>query len=223
MASKGVNKVILVGNLGKDPEIRYMPSGGAVANLTLATSESWRDKATGEQKEKTEWHNVSIFGKLAEIAGEYLRKGSQIYIEGALQTRKWQDQSGNDRYTTEVVVQGFNGTMQMLGGRQGGGQPQGGFNQGGQSQGGFQQQAPQQQQGGFNQAPAQAAPQQSAPQQGGFQQQAPAAAPQGGFNQASAQAAPQQQGGFQQQAPAQQPQQAKAPDLDEGWDDDIPF
>lgn len=223
MASKGVNKVILVGNLGKDPEIRYMPSGGAVANLTLATSESWRDKATGEQKEKTEWHNVSIFGKLAEIAGEYLRKGSQIYIEGALQTRKWQDQSGNDRYTTEVVVQGFNGTMQMLGGRQGGGQPQGGFNQGGQSQGGFQQQAPQQQQGGFNQAPAQAAPQQSAPQQGGFQQQAPAAAPQGGFNQASTQAAPQQQGGFQQQAPAQQPQQAKAPDLDEGWDDDIPF
>ena len=223
MASKGVNKVILVGNLGKDPEIRYMPSGGAVANLTLATSESWRDKATGEQKEKTEWHNVSIFGKLAEIAGEYLRKGSQIYIEGALQTRKWQDQSGNDRYTTEVVVQGYNGTMQMLGGRQGGGQPQGGFNQGGQSQGGFQQQAPQQQQGGFNQAPAQAAPQQSAPQQSGFQQQAPAAAPQGGFNQAPAQAAPQQQGGFQQQAPAQQPQQAKAPDLDEGWDDDIPF
>jgi len=225
MASKGVNKVILVGNLGKDPEIRYMPSGGAVANITLATSESWRDKTTGEQKEKTEWHSVSIFGKLAEIAGEYLRKGSQIYIEGALQTRKWQDQSGNDRYTTEVVVQGFNGTMQMLGGRQGGGQPAGGFNQGaqgGQPQGGFQQQAPAAapQQGGFNQAPAQATPQ----QQGGFQQQAPAAAPQqGGFNQAPAQAAPQQQGGFQQQAPAQQPQQAKAPDLDEGWDDDIPF
>jgi len=225
MASKGVNKVILVGNLGKDPEIRYMPSGGAVANITLATSESWRDKATGEQKEKTEWHNISIFGKLAEIAGEYLRKGSQIYIEGALQTRKWQDQSGNDRYTTEVVVQGYNGTMQMLGGRQGGGQPSGGFNQGaqgGQPQGGFQQQAPAAapQQGGFNQAPAQSAPQQSAPQ-GGFQQQAPAAAPaqQGGFNQAPA--AP--QGGFQQQAPAQQPQQAKAPDLDEGWDDDIPF
>jgi len=217
MASKGVNKVILVGNLGKDPEIRYMPSGGAVANITLATSESWRDKTTGEQKEKTEWHNISIFGKLAEIAGEYLRKGSQIYIEGALQTRKWQDQSGNDRYTTEVVVQGYNGTMQMLGGRQGGGQPQGGFNQGGQSQGGFQQQAPAAapQQGGFNQAPVQSAP------QGGFQQQAPAAAPiqQGGFNQAPA--AP--QGGFQQQAPAQQPQQAKAPDLDEGWDDDIPF
>ncbi len=222
MASKGVNKVILVGNLGKDPEIRYMPSGGAVANITLATSESWRDKTTGEQKEKTEWHNVSIFGKLAEIAGEYLRKGSQIYIEGALQTRKWQDQSGNDRYTTEVVVQGFNGTMQMLGGRQGGGQPAGGFNQGGQPQGGFQQQAPAQQQGGYNQAPA-PKPQQAAPQQqGGFQQQAPAQQ-QGGFNQAHATAAPQQQGGFQQQAPAQQPQQAKAPDLDEGWDDDIPF
>ena len=160
MASKGVNKVILVGNLGKDPEIRYMPSGGAVANITLATSESWRDKNTGEQKEKTEWHNVSIFGKLAEIAGEYLRKGSQIYIEGALQTRKWQDQNGNDRYTTEVVVQGFNGTMQMLGGRQGGGQGQsGGFQQGGQPQGGFQQQAPAAApQGGFNQAPQQSAP-----------------------------------------------------------------
>ncbi len=115
MASKGVNKVILIGHLGQDPEIRYMPSGGAVANLTLATSESWRDKQTGEMKEKTEWHRVCIFGKLAEIAGEYLRKGSQVYIEGQLQTRKWQGQSGQDRYTTEVVVN-VGGSMQMLGG-----------------------------------------------------------------------------------------------------------
>lgn len=115
MASKGVNKCILIGHLGQDPEIRYMPSGGAVANLTLATSESWRDKQTGEMKEKTEWHRVCIFGKLAEIAGEYLRKGSQVYIEGSLQTRKWQDQNGQDRYTTEVVVN-VGGSMQMLGG-----------------------------------------------------------------------------------------------------------
>lgn len=137
MASKGVNKVILIGHLGNDPEIRYMPSGGAVANLTLATSESWRDKQTGEMKEKTEWHRVCIFGKLAEIAGEYLRKGSQVYIEGQLQTRKWQDQSGQDRYTTEVVVN-IGGSMQMLGGN--------GGNQGGNQkpqQSAHQPQAPQ--------------------------------------------------------------------------------
>ncbi|UIV46725.1 single-stranded DNA-binding protein [Escherichia coli] len=118
MASRGVNKVILVGNLGQDPEVRYMPNGGAVANITLATSESWRDKATGEMKEQTEWHRVVLFGKLAEVASEYLRKGSQVYIEGQLRTRKWTDQSGQDRYTTEVVVN-VGGTMQMLGGRQG--------------------------------------------------------------------------------------------------------
>lgn len=117
MASRGVNKVILVGNLGQDPEVRYMPNGGAVANLTLATSESWRDKQTGETKENTEWHRVVLFGKLAEVAGEYLHKGSQVYIEGQLRTRKWQDQSGMDKYTTEVVVN-VGGTMQMLGGRQ---------------------------------------------------------------------------------------------------------
>ncbi|EJT6941315.1 single-stranded DNA-binding protein [Cronobacter sakazakii] len=117
MASKGVNKVILVGNLGQDPEVRYMPNGGAVANLRLATSESWRDKQTGEMKEVTEWHSVVLYGKLAEVAGEYLRKGSQIYIEGHLRTRKWQDQSGQDRYSTEVVVN-VGGTMQMLGGKQ---------------------------------------------------------------------------------------------------------
>jgi len=117
MSSRGVNKVILVGNLGKDPEVRYMPNGGAVTNITLATSESWKDKQTGENKEVTEWHRVVLFGKLAEVAGEYLRKGSQIYIEGQLKTRKWQDQSGQDRYTTEVVVN-VGGTMQMLGGKQ---------------------------------------------------------------------------------------------------------
>ncbi|AWK13659.1 single-stranded DNA-binding protein [Candidatus Fukatsuia symbiotica] len=124
MASRGINKVILVGHLGQDPEVRYMPNGSAVVNLTLATSESWRDKQTGEQKDKTEWHRVVLFNKLAEVAGEYLRKGAQVYIEGALQTRKWQDQTGQDRYTTEIIV-GINGVMQMLGGggRQTGGTP----------------------------------------------------------------------------------------------------
>ncbi|AIN47009.1 single-stranded DNA-binding protein [Candidatus Palibaumannia cicadellinicola] len=119
MASRGVNKVILVGNLGQDPEIRYMPNGCAVANINLATSESWRDKQTGDTKEKTEWHRVVLFGKLAEVTSEYLRKGAQVYIEGTLQTRKWQDQSGQDRYTTEIVVNA-GGTMQMLGSRQSG-------------------------------------------------------------------------------------------------------
>ncbi|EGT5722985.1 single-stranded DNA-binding protein [Cronobacter sakazakii] len=122
MASKGVNKVILVGNLGQDPEVRYMPNGGAVTSLRLATSESWRDKQTGEMKEVTEWHSVVLYGKLAEVAGEYLRKGSQVYIEGQLRTRKWQDQSGQDRYSTEVVVN-VGGTMQMLGGKQQSDQP----------------------------------------------------------------------------------------------------
>lgn len=116
MAARGVNKVILVGHLGQDPEVRYMPNGGAVANLTLATSESWRDKQDGEIREHTEWHRVVVFGKLAEIASEYLRKGAQVYIEGQLRTRKWTDQSGQDKYTTEVVVN-VGGTMQMLGGR----------------------------------------------------------------------------------------------------------
>ncbi|MDA8191804.1 MAG: single-stranded DNA-binding protein, partial [Gammaproteobacteria bacterium] len=99
--ARGINKVILIGNLGKDPEIRYVPNGGAVANLNIATSESWKDKATGEKQERTEWHRVVFFGKLAEIASEYLKKGAQIYVEGRLQTRKWQDKSGQDRYTTE--------------------------------------------------------------------------------------------------------------------------
>ncbi|WP_409308082.1 single-stranded DNA-binding protein SSB1 [Pectobacterium sp. B1J-3] len=161
MASRGVNKVILVGHLGQDPEVRYMPNGGAVANITLATSDSWRDKQTGEQKEKTEWHRVVLFGKLAEVAGEYLRKGSQVYIEGALQTRKWADQSGVERYTTEVVVN-VGGTMQMLGGRQGGGAPAGGNAGGGQQQGGWGQ--PQQPQGG-NQFSGNAQPQPARPAQ----------------------------------------------------------
>lgn len=157
MASRGVNKVILVGNLGQDPEVRYMPNGGAVANITLATSESWRDKQTGEQKEKTEWHRVVLFGKLAEVAGEYLRKGSQVYIEGSLQTRKWQDQNGQDRYTTEIVVN-VGGTMQMLGGRGGAG---GGMSEGAPQQGGWGQ--PQQPQGGNQFSGGQPAPQQSSP------------------------------------------------------------
>ncbi|MEV3833533.1 single-stranded DNA-binding protein [Aeromonas allosaccharophila] len=143
MASRGINKVILIGNLGQDPEVRYMPSGGAVTNITLATSETWKDKQTGEQKERTEWHRVVFMGKLAEVAGEYLKKGSQVYVEGKLQTRKWQDQSGQERYTTEVLVDSFTGVMQMLGGR---------------PQGTGQQQAPaSQQQGGYGRQPQQPA------------------------------------------------------------------
>lgn len=219
----GVNKVIILGNLGKDPEVRFMPNGGGVANLTIATSESWKDKQTGEQKEKTEWHRVVMFGKLAEIAGEYLKKGSKVYIEGQLQTRKWQNQQGQDQYTTEIVVQGFNGTMQMLDSRGGSGAQAGGFNQQAPQQpGGFNQQAAPQQSGGFNQ---QAAPQQAynkpAQQSGGFQPQQggynnPQGQQQGGFNQQHA--APQQGSGFQQNAPKVNPQE---PTID--FDDDIPF
>jgi single-strand DNA-binding protein len=223
MATRGVNKVIILGNLGQDPEVRFMPSGGAVANITVATSESWKDKQTGEPKEKTEWHKVALFGKLAEIAGEYLKKGSKVYIEGQLQTRKWQNQQGQDQYTTEVVVQGFNGTMQMLDSRQGGGGQQGGgFVPQGQQSGGFAQQnqggggfapqnapqaAPQQ---SYNKAPQQQggfAPQQAAPQQSSYAQQAPQ---QPAYNQQSQ--APQQQ------APKVNPQE---PTID--FDDDIPF
>ena len=115
--ARGINKVIVVGNLGQDPDTRYMPSGSAVTNITVATNESWKDKQTGEQKDRTEWHKVAMFGRLAEIAAEYLRKGSQVYIEGKLRTRKWQDKQGNDRYTTEIVAD----EMQMLGGRGGAG------------------------------------------------------------------------------------------------------
>lgn len=129
-----LNKVEIIGNLGADPELRYLQNGGAVANLNIATSESWKDKTTGEKKEKTEWHRVVIFGKLAEIASQYLRKGSKVFIEGALQTRKWQDQAGVERYTTEIVV-GMNGRMLMLSAandNQAGGQQQ--FSGGGQQQ-----------------------------------------------------------------------------------------
>jgi len=115
--ARGINKVILIGNLGQDPETRAMPSGSSVTNLRVATSESWKDKQSGEMKERTEWHSVAMFGRLAEIAGEYLKKGSHVYIEGSLRTRKWQDKQGNDRYSTEIIAN----EMQMLGGRGGGG------------------------------------------------------------------------------------------------------
>ncbi len=233
MASRGVNKVILVGNLGQDPEVRYMPNGNAVANITVATSESWKDQQ-GQQQERTEWHRVVLFGKLAEITGEYLRKGSQVYLEGKLQTRKWKDQSGQDRYTTEVVID-QSGSMQMLGGRnqgqaQGagmGGMPQ---NQGYQAQ----PQAPSNQ---YAQAP-QPAPAYQAPAQQPAYNQAPA---QPSYAQAQAQPVPshtQPQQGYAPKpqpapayaapaAPAQrpgpQPPQNFTPDLDDGWDDDIPF
>ncbi|QLG88430.1 single-stranded DNA-binding protein [Chitinibacter bivalviorum] len=124
-----LNKVLLIGNLGKDPESRFLPSGGAVCNFSIATTESWKDKNTGSKQEKTEWHNITMYGRLAEIAGEYLKKGSQVYIEGRLQTRKWQDkQTGADRYTTEIVAD----EMKMLGGRGGAGGGMGGASQGGQ-------------------------------------------------------------------------------------------
>ncbi len=149
MASRGVNKVILVGNLGNDPETRYSQAGAAITNVSLATSETWKDKNTGQQQERTEWHRVVFFNRLAEIAGEYLRKGSKVYVEGALRTRKWQGQDGQDRYTTEVVAS----EMQMLdsrGGGQGGGYDQS-YDQGGHSQpsgGAPQQAAPQAAAGG---------------------------------------------------------------------------
>ena len=155
--ARGVNKVILIGNLGQDPETRYTPNGNAVVNLNLATDESYKDRQSGQLVPKTEWHRIVMFGKIAEIAGQYLRKGSKVYIEGKLQTRKWQGQDGQDRYTTEVVVD-INGQMQMLesrGGSEGGmnqGQPQGRpqnqqYNQPAQQQG--QQPAQQPQSGGY--------------------------------------------------------------------------
>jgi single-strand DNA-binding protein len=148
--ARGINKVILIGNCGGDPETRYLPSGGAVTNVTVATSESWKDKQTGQPQERTEWHRVVFFNRLGEIAGEYLKKGSKVYVEGALRTRKWQDKDGGDRYTTEIVAS----EMQMLdskGGGSGGGMGGGG---------GYESQAPRE----------------SAPRQGGGRQQAPAGA-----------------------------------------------
>ncbi|MCG7562106.1 MULTISPECIES: single-stranded DNA-binding protein [Pseudoalteromonas] len=234
--ARGVNKVILVGNLGQDPEVRYMPNGNGVANISIATTDSWKDKNTGQMQERTEWHRVVLFGKLAEVAGEYLRKGSQVYIEGRLQTRKWTDQGGQERYTTEIVVD-MGGQMQMLGGRgeQGGGQYQGG-QQGGQNYGqsnygnnanqGGQSQYGQQQQGGF--APQQSQqPQHNQQQGGGFgggqsmgqqpQHNAPA---QGGF-------APQQgnaggnAGGNASSNASGSASNPMEPPID--FDDDIPF
>ena len=229
--ARGVNKVILVGNLGQDPEVRYMPNGNGVANISIATTDSWKDKNTGQMQERTEWHRVVLFGKLAEVAGEYLRKGSQVYIEGRLQTRKWTDQSGQEKYTTEIVVD-MGGQMQMLGGRgeqQGGG---GGY-QGGQSQGGYQ--GGQQQGGGYGGGAQQsqsnnsyAPQQQSAPAQ---QQQRPQqqSAPQqsnnqygGGYGQQQSSAP--QQGGFApkpQNAPQGGASNPMEPPID--FDDDIPF
>lgn len=153
--ARGINKVILIGNCGADPETRYMPSGGAVTNISLATSESWRDRQTGQQQERTEWHRVVFFNRLAEIAGEYLRKGSKVYIEGSLRTRKWQGQDGQDRYTTEIVAN----EMQMLDSRGGG---EGEFSRAGSGGGGYgQQSAP-----AASQPPASTAPASTAPQQG---------------------------------------------------------
>lgn len=164
--ARGINKVILVGNLGQDPEVRYLPSGGAVTNVSIATTESWKDKQTGQQQDRTEWHRVVFFNRLAEIAGEYLKKGSQIYIEGKLQTRKWQAQDGTDRYSTEIVAN----EMQMLGGRQGASPMNEGYDQ--SAYGGQPQSAPPQ---AAQQAPRSAP--QAAPQQAPAQQQAPAAPP----------------------------------------------
>lgn len=151
--ARGVNKVIIVGTLGNDPEVKYSASGSAIANLSVATSEQWKDKQTGEKKEQTEWHRVVIFGKLAEVAGEYLRKGSQVYIEGQLRTRKWTDSNGVDKYTTEIVIPQMGGVMQMLGGKrddsgqqprqQSGQQPQGGWGTNPQQQQPPKQQSPQ--------------------------------------------------------------------------------
>ena len=167
MASKGVNKVIIIGNLGKDPEVKYLQNGTAAAKFSVATSESWKDKNTGQQKEETEWHNVSILGKLAEIAGEYLKKGSKVYIEGKLKTRKWKDQQGNDKYMTEINLSSPGSVLQMLDSKDSSGQQQA------PQQRAPQQQAPQQ--GGYQQAPQ--AAQQQAPQQQ-MKQQAPQAAQQ---------------------------------------------
>ncbi|ROQ18301.1 single-stranded DNA-binding protein [Gallaecimonas pentaromativorans] len=246
MASRGINKVIIVGNLGGDPEVRYMPNGNAVANFTVATSESWKDKQTGEQKELTEWHRMVIYGRLAEIAGEYLRKGSKVYMEGRLQTRKWAGQDGQDRYTTEIIVS----EMQMLDSRgsgqggQGGGfgggaqQGQGGFaggaQQGGGAQGGFgggaQGAAPQGNQGGFQPRPA-ALP----ANQGGFGGGAQGSAPQGNQGGFGGGAQGGQQGGNQGNFAGNRPQQGNynAPKPQQGgygsdepsmdFDDDIPF
>lgn len=207
--SKGINKVIIVGNLGQDPEVRFMPNGEAVANFTVATSEAWKDKKSGEQKRKTEWHRIVIYKRLAEIAGEYLKKGSKVYLEGKLKTRKWQNQQGQDQYTTEIVAN----EMQMLDSR---GQGQGGFQSSAPQQDGYQQQAaprqPAQQQN--YQHPAQQPAQQQSYQQ-------PAQTSTQGGAQSGYQQQPAQQGGFQQQNQSNVKVNPQEPKID--FDDDIPF
>ena len=155
--ARGINKVILIGNLGQDPELRYTPNGTAVTNLNLATDESYKDRQTGQMVPRTEWHRVVMFGKVAEVAGQYLRKGSKVYVEGRLQTRKWQGQDGQDRYTTEIVVD-MNGQMQMLDSRGGEGGQQGGFQGGGQQQRPAPAQNQQDQYGSGGYAPQQGQP-----------------------------------------------------------------
>lgn len=195
--ARGINKVILIGNLGQDPEVRFTPSGTAVANLNLATSDTWMDRQSGQRQERTEWHRVVLFNKTAEIAQQYLKKGSKVYIEGRLQTRKWQDQNGQDRYSTEIVAN----DMQMLDSRGGD------FQGGGAPQGGYAQQAPAQQ------APPQQNYGQNQPQQGGYP-------PQGGAPQRGGQPAPPQQ-----PAPNNQNNSYGAPDPGnfDDFDDEIPF
>ncbi|SET72682.1 single-stranded DNA-binding protein [Thalassotalea agarivorans] len=213
MASRGINKVIIVGNLGQDPEVRFMPNGGAVANFTVATSETWKDKQTGEQKEKTEWHRIVMYNRLAEIAGEYLKKGSKVYLEGRLQTRKWQNQQGADQYTTEIIC----GDMQMLDSR-GAGQGAGGFNQNAQ-QGGFNNQNQNQ---GFGGQQQQAAP--ASMQQNNYQP--PSQNQNQGFSggqQQNSNFSGQQQGGFNQQQNQQQPAKVNPQEPTIDFDDDIPF
>lgn len=216
--ARGVNKVILIGNLGQDPEVRFTPSGSAVCNLNLATTDTWNDRQSGQRQERTEWHRVVMFNKLAEVAQQYVKKGSRLYIEGRLQTRKWQDQSGNDRYSTEIVAN----DMQMLDTRGEGG--------GGNFSGGRPQQAPSQQGGNFG-GQQQAASQPAAtPQQGGnFGGQQPA---QQSGNTGGQQPAPQQGGGFgsqQSSSPAQPANQQNnnfgAPPAGsfDDFDDEIPF
>ncbi|WP_163934599.1 single-stranded DNA-binding protein [Paraferrimonas sp. SM1919] len=208
MASKGVNKVIIIGNLGQDPEIRYNPSGVAFGNLSVATSESWKDKQTGETKEMTEWHRCVVNGRLAEICAEYLKKGSKVYLEGSLRTRKWQNQQGQDQYTTEIRVQ----NLQMLDSRvQGQAMPnqQAANNFAPAGQQGYSQAQPSAQpqpQPQYGQAPAQPPHSTTAPVN--VQSQQPAVNPSAGVAQPTGQ--PVQNNNY-------------TPDLDDGWDDDIPF
>lgn len=213
MFNRSVNKVVLVGNLGKDPEMRYMPNGNAVANLTLATTESWKDKQTGDRKEKTEWHRLTVFNRLGEMCGEYLKKGVKIYVEGKLQTRKWQGQDGQDRYTTEIVVS----EIHMMDARnpvQSGSQP-------------FQANAPQDNAHEPQQSWGNAPSQQSAPKMApAYQQQAPTQRPPAQESQQQQTQRPPTQAP-QQQAPTQRPPAQPAPtqynEPSMDFDDDIPF